>query len=182
VDQPDQHEVARAEQTFSDLYHSHGREVLAIAYARCLDSELSRDLMQEAFLRLWRVREKGEVIENVRGWLLRVVRNLAEDDSKSAFRRNGTQPSEWIQNLRNNDVQPIDKMERDEKLASVREVLLELAPADRDILTLRYALDYETPEIASTLGIQPSAVHMRLTRARQRLAEKLIALGVDGKS
>ena len=50
--------------------------------------------------------------------------------------------------------------------------------ADREILTFRYALDYDASEIAEVLAIQITAVHMRLSRARQRLAERLTAKGV----
>jgi RNA polymerase sigma-70 factor, ECF subfamily len=53
-----------------------------------------------------------------------------------------------------------------------------LAPADREILTLRYALNYNATEIADFLEINSTAVHMRLSRARQRLAERLTAQGV----
>ena len=53
-----------------------------------------------------------------------------------------------------------------------------LPRADREILTLRYALEYNTGDIAELLGINATAVHMRLSRARQRLAERLKAQGV----
>jgi RNA polymerase sigma-70 factor (ECF subfamily) len=43
---------------------------------------------------------------------------------------------------------------------------------------LRYALDYNTGDIAELLNINATAVHMRLSRARQRLAERLKAEGV----
>jgi RNA polymerase sigma-70 factor (ECF subfamily) len=46
-------------------------------------------------------------------------------------------------------------------------------------LTLRYAFDYDAQKIAEFLGIQTTAVHMRLSRARQRLAQKLTAQGVQ---
>jgi RNA polymerase sigma-70 factor (ECF subfamily) len=46
------------------------------------------------------------------------------------------------------------------------------------VLTLRYALEYSTGEIADFLGINATAVHMRLSRARQRLADRLKAQGV----
>jgi RNA polymerase sigma-70 factor (ECF subfamily) len=52
--------------------------------------------------------------------------------------------------------------------------------ADREILTLRYALDYDSEEIAEVLAIQVTAVHMRLSRARQRLAERLSGQGIVG--
>jgi RNA polymerase sigma-70 factor (ECF subfamily) len=50
--------------------------------------------------------------------------------------------------------------------------------ADREILTLRYALDYDAGKIAEILDINTTAVHMRLSRARQRLAERLTARGI----
>lgn len=162
---------------FDALYDRHGREVWSLAYARWLDAELAKDIMQEAFLRLWKQLGTGEVIQNPRAWLLRVARNLAEDLAKSSFRRNGTQSPEVMNGVRSADPAPLDKMEQDEAFAQVRDVLEEMAPPDRDILTLRYALDYEAPQIAEVLGINVTAVHMRLSRARQRLAEKLASMG-----
>lgn len=168
---------ARGEE-FQALYDRHAREVWAVAYARWLDAEAAQDVVQEVFLRLWKQSEAGEDIQNPRAWLLRVARNLAEDFAKSAFRRNGTQPPEVMHGVRSGESAPLEKMERDEAFAQVRAVLEELPPADRDILTLRYALDYEAADIAQALGIAVTAVHMRLSRARQRLADKLATLGV----
>jgi RNA polymerase sigma-70 factor (ECF subfamily) len=57
-------------------------------------------------------------------------------------------------------------------------VLEQLPKPDREILTLKYALDYDTNQIADMLAINSTAVHMRLSRARQRLADKLKSQGV----
>jgi RNA polymerase sigma-70 factor (ECF subfamily) len=73
---------------------------------------------------------------------------------------------------------PIETLEREETFAQIRDVLGQMPEDDREILTLRYALDYDTNEIAEMLSIKASAVHMRLSRARQRLAERLKAQGV----
>ena len=67
-------------------------------------------------------------------------------------------------------------------MAQLRTVLEQMPKADREILTLRYALDYNTGEIAELLGINATAVHMRLSRARQRLGERLTAKGVQSES
>jgi len=168
------HESARRAE-FEELYERHGREVWALAYARWMDSDLAQDVTQEAFLRLWKHWEAGEsdVIQNPRAWLLRVARNLAEDYSKSAFRRNGTQPPELLNGVHSKQPMPIETLERDELFGQLRSVLEELSPADRDILTLRYALDYDSNRIAEILGVAVTAIHMRLSRARQRVAERL---------
>jgi RNA polymerase sigma-70 factor, ECF subfamily len=174
---PDQPGGSARRAEFESLYDQHSREVWALAYARWMDSDQALDITQEAFLRLWRQWERGEEIQNPRAWLLRVARNLAEDYAKSAFRRNGTQPPEMLDGLRSKQAMPIETLERNELFAQLREVLEELAPADREILTLRYALDYDAATIADRLEIAATAVHMRLSRARQRLAERLSSHG-----
>jgi RNA polymerase sigma-70 factor (ECF subfamily) len=171
---PDPGAARRAE--FEALHARHSREVWAIAYARWTDPDLALDVTQEAFLRLWKAWEAGDDIQNPRAWLLRVARNLAEDHAKSAFRRNGTQPPELLNGVRSGQPAPAEALEREELFARIRAELDELAPADRDILTLRYALDYDAAAIAELLDVAVTAVHMRLSRARQRLADRLGSL------
>jgi RNA polymerase sigma-70 factor, ECF subfamily len=163
---------------FEALYERHSREVWALAYARWMNADTAMDITQEAYLRLWKQWKGGEKILNPRAWLLRVARNLAEDYAKSAFRRNGTHPPQTMNGVRSNEPLPLECLEREETFGQLRDVLETLSKADREILTLRYALDYDTNQIAEVLAINTTAVHMRLSRARQRLAERLRAQGV----
>jgi RNA polymerase sigma-70 factor, ECF subfamily len=168
----------RQQADFEALHERHSREVWAVAYARWLNADLALDITQESFLRLWKQWQAGEEILNPRAWLLRVARNLSEDHAKSAFRRNGTHPPATMNGVKARDPQPLEKLEQEETFGQLRELLNELAPQDREILTLRYALDYNAAKIAAILHINATAVHMRLSRARQRLAERLTAQGV----
>jgi RNA polymerase sigma-70 factor (ECF subfamily) len=169
-------QTRRAE--FEALYQRHNREVWALAYARWMNADTAMDIAQETFLRLWKQWEDGEAIINPRAWLLRVARNLAEDHAKSSFRRNGTHPPQTMNGVQAHEPLPLESLEREETFAQLREVMSQLPKADREILTLRYALDYNTGEIAETLDIAATAVHMRLSRARQRLADRHKANGV----
>lgn len=164
---------------FEEIYERHSREVWALVYARWLNADVALDIMQEAFLRLWKQWQDGADIANPRAWLLRVARNLAEDHAKSAFRRFGTQAPQTMDGVQGRELLPLDGMERNETVLQLRGELEKLAQPDREILTLRYALDYDTNQIAEMLDINPTAVHMRLSRARQRLAERLTAQGVN---
>jgi RNA polymerase sigma-70 factor (ECF subfamily) len=163
---------------FDALYQHLQREVWALAYSRWMDADIALDITQEAFLRLWKQWQAGEQIQNERAWLMRVARNLAEDYVKSAFRRNGTQAPQSMNGVKAPEWSPLDSLERDETFAQLHAVLQELSESDRHLLTLRYALDYDVGQIAEALGINTTAVHMRLSRARQRLAERLTAQGV----
>lgn len=166
-------------QEFDSLYRQHAKEVWAVAYGRRMDASLASDITQEVFLRLWREWEANTKIDNPRAWMFRVARNLAEDTAKSAFHRNGTMTPEVMIGIGTRDPAPLDRMAHEESLQFVRDVLEELPAADREILAWRYALDYGAETIAELLDITISAVHMRLSRARQRLAEKLALHGVD---
>jgi RNA polymerase sigma-70 factor (ECF subfamily) len=173
---------ARHREEFDELYQRHSREVWALAYARWLNADTAMDITQETFLRLWKQWEGGEAIMNPRAWLLRVARNLAEDHAKSAFRRNGTHPPQTMNGVQAHEPLPLESLEREETFAQLRKGMEQLPSDDREILTLRYALDYNTEAIAEMLSINPSAVHMRLSRARQRLAERLKAQGIGQAS
>lgn len=164
---------------FEDIYQRHSREVWALVYARWLNADIALDIMQETFLRLWRQWQEGSDVVNPRAWVLRVARNLAEDHAKSAFRRYGTQAPQTMNGVEGREILPLEEMAREETFGQLRKELEQLAPADREILTLRYALEYDTNEIAEVLEINATAVHMRLSRARQRLAERLTAQGVQ---
>jgi len=65
---------------------------------------------------------------------------------------------------------PVEPLLRQERQDQVRQALAKLEPVDRELLTYRYALDYNRDQLAEALEIPASAVPMRLTRARQRLA------------
>src|SRR3954452_17303 len=102
---------------FEALYARYSREVWALAYARWMNADTAMDIAQEAFLRLWKQWEAGEQIANPRAWLLRVARNLAKDHAKSPFRRTGTSPPMAMNDVRADEPQPIEALEREETFA-----------------------------------------------------------------
>src|SRR5207245_8607177 len=106
--------VQRRRTDFEALYERHSREVWALAYSRWLNADLASDIMQEAFLRLWKQWQDGEPIHNPRAWLLRVARNLAEDHAKSAFRRNGTHPPQTMNGVQSREPRPTEGLEQEE--------------------------------------------------------------------
>jgi RNA polymerase sigma factor (sigma-70 family) len=56
---------------------------------------------------------------------------------------------------------------------AIRTALAELAPEDREILTLKYTEDWSYRELSSHLGISEKTVEYRLLRARKSLASHL---------
>lgn len=120
------------------------------------DRDLAMDCTQDTFMRAYQHLERGKPITTA--WLYKVARNRAMDEFRHRKReRCESDPPETI---------AVD--EATEGTKTVRRILEQLCPDDREVLYL-FAVDkFETAQIAAMLGVQPGAVRMRLVRARER--------------
>lgn len=156
-------------------YQTFGRELWALFYAQCCDSERAYDAVQESFVKLQR--QNGTPIHNVRGWLLEVGRNWLRDAARHSEAK--TAVSDRLDHLAGSWMEPPLALEKEELRESVRDALKELRVDDREVLVLRYALGWSSQQMASALNLTASAVDMRLSRARIRLGTILERAGID---
>lgn len=99
-----------------------------------------------------------------RPWLFVTARNLLMAERRAAGRQTPLRP-ERADALAEPPVESSDPV--------VTAALMQLAPADREALTLIAWDDLTTAQAAATLGISPVAFRVRLHRARRRLARAL---------
>lgn len=88
----------------------------------------------------------------------------AEDDD---------QPPAW-DDIPDTATSPLSAAARADRHALLRQVLHDLAEADRQIILLRNFDDLSNAECAAVLGIDPKAASIRYVRALQRLKAKLV--------
>lgn len=157
------------------LYREQGRELWALFYAHCSDAERAHDALQEAFTRLQE--QNGEPIRDMRAWLLQVGRNWLRDVARR--QKIAARSSEHLDLHAGEEGEPILSLVRQELQDEVRKAMDQLKEADREVLVLRYALNWSSHRIAETLNTSSSAVDMRLSRARKRLAEILERVGIE---
>lgn len=155
-------------------YRERGRELWALFYAYCNDADRAEDALQEAFTRLHE--QNGTPIRDLRAWLLQVGRNWLRDVARR--RKVAARPSDNLDGLQGAGVEPATSLEERETHEVVRESLDLLKPDDREVLILRYSLNWSSKYMAEVLETSPAAVDMRLSRARRRLAELLEQRGL----
>lgn len=155
------------------LYCRLARPMWSVLYARCCDAELALDAVQEAFVR-WREQDASRIDEPA-GWLLRVASNWMTDQLR---RNRPTLPYHEAPEVAKSESDPAVAAVRDEMHQQVRSALSGLRLEDREVLVLRYSLDWSSGRIAEGLGLTVQAVDMRLSRARRRLADLLKQKGV----
>ena len=164
---------ARDQAWLEAVFRRHHRAVLAYAVRRVPDE--ADDVVSEVFAAAWRHRD--HVPDEPLPWLYRTAahqvlhrrRSLARR-SRLAGRLGGLGDAALVAPDRADEV-----VERLDAAARVVAVLAALPPRDAEILRLSAWEDLDVAAIAYVLSISPTAVRVRLHRARRR-AEALLAV------
>ena len=144
------------------------------AYLIARNSADAEDATQDAFVKAYYALDRFRTADPFRPWILRIVSNEARNRRRSAGRRTalalraaGEAPS--------GDAAP--SPEGEVLAAEQREGLLaavnRLREDDRLVIGCRYFLELSEEETATTLGLPRGTVKSRLSRALDRLRERV---------
>jgi RNA polymerase sigma-70 factor (ECF subfamily) len=174
---------AGQEWAFETMVRLYGGRLLAVARRFTRNDEDAQDVLQSAYLSAFRALNDFEGACQLSTWLHRIVVNTALmklrarrrkpeesiDALLPAFQEDGhhvEQFSEWST--------PADQlMERKETRATVRKCIEQLPEKYRAVLKLRDIEELSTQDVAGMLALTPTAVKVRLHRARQALSTLL---------
>ena len=159
---------------FEVVFDRHAGPAYSLAYRMCGSRALAEDIVQEAFLSLWRSgtgydRSRG----SVRSWVLSAVHNRAVD----ALRRKGAKSGRDVsdegiaERLRAPDSTDVQVEERDQA-RRVRGALGTLPDDQRQVIELAYFGGLSHTQIAEMLDLPPGTVkgRMRLGLSKMRSA------------
>ncbi len=138
--------------------------LLRLAYSELGDVGEAEDVVQEAWLRL--ERSDADAIENLDGWLTKVVARLALDRLRSARVRRERYVGPWLPEPVSSD-DPADRVTLDESVSyALLTVLEQLTPAERTAFVLHDVFDMPFGEVSEVVGRTPEAVRQLASRAR----------------
>jgi RNA polymerase sigma-70 factor, ECF subfamily len=159
---------------FEVIFDRHSAASFSLAYRMCGRRAMAEDVVQEAFMSLWRSgarydRRRG----SVRNWVLGVVHNRAID----AFRRGLVRESRNVSDEGIADRLPASEqtdveVARREEARDVRLALDELPPEQRQVIELAYFGGFTHMQIAEMLDLPAGTVkgRMRLGLTKMRMA------------
>ncbi len=148
-----------------------GPRLINVSAAICRDRHQAEEIVQEAFVKLWkRPPESGEVVYPA--WLRRVVVNLSIN-ALQRTRRPVTLPEHGNDRAMQGRRRPDAECERDESMRRVRAALARLDESKRAIIVLRAYEQLSYEQIAEHLEVPVGTVMSRLNRARSALMEEL---------
>jgi RNA polymerase sigma-70 factor, ECF subfamily len=163
---------------FEVVFDRHSSAAFSLAYRMCGRRATAEDIVQDAFLSLWRSESGYDPRRgSVRSWVLSVVHNRAVD----ALRRLGAKagldvPDEGMaERLRAAETTDAE-VERRDAARQVRTALDELPPDQRQVIELAYFGGFTHAQIAEMLDLPPGTVKGRmrlgLTKMRFFLGEE----------
>ena len=163
---------------FEVIFDRHASAAFSLAYRMCGRRAAAEDIVQDAFLSLWRSGGGYDPRRgSVRSWVLSVVHNRAID----AFRRQGSRDRRDVADEGIAERLPAPdatdaEVERRDDARQVRTALDELPPDQRRVIELAYFGGFTHNQIAEMLDLPPGTVKGRmrlgLTKMRYVLGEE----------
>jgi RNA polymerase sigma-70 factor (ECF subfamily) len=164
---------------FELVFERHSGVAFSLAYRMCGSRTRAEDVVQDAFLSLWRSGARYDRARgSVRSWILRVVHNSAVD----AFRRDSAKQSRNINDDTLAEQVPSTELtdvevERRDDAERVRGAMQTLPQDQRQVIELAYFGSFTHVEIAEMLSLPAGTVKGRM---RLGLTKLRMALGPEG--
>jgi RNA polymerase sigma-70 factor (ECF subfamily) len=159
-----------SEAEFNRLFLDTYAQICAAAFRIVGDPDEAEELAAEAFWKLWQ--NPPSVLENLPGWLYRVVINLSYNRIRSAQRRLHHEElggrAEVTGALAPN---PHEAVERKQEIERVQSVLRSLSEREVQVLTLR-AMGLSYKEMAAVMDVAPGNIGTWVARAEQKFESR----------
>jgi RNA polymerase sigma factor (sigma-70 family) len=156
------------ERAMDELITIHKGLVFTFIYRMINDYEMSHDLTQDTFIRVFMNIRKVKSEQHFRPWILTIARNIARDYLRKIKRK----PTVSLEEIR----EPMGQsgLEGTRRRVIIQEALGRLAEQDRMLITLSYFQELSLREVAHVLKISEKNIKVSLFRARRRLRKELI--------
>ena len=161
-----------ANRRVNDAWRNERAYLLGVATRMLHGRSEAEDVVQEAFSRL--ARADVEEIDDLRGWLLVVVRRLCLDYLNAAHTRRESTPGsladDGIQALGQRPGDPADRVTRDDQVQLALAVVLDrLTPAERTAFVLHDIFGFPFDAVGDLVGRTPAACRQLASRARRAI-------------
>jgi len=162
------------------IVEAYQHRLLAFLALQTRDHDAAEDIAQEAFLAAYRQRRKIQGEAQLKGWLFTVANRLMWKRKTQDRRAPASGGPEFDEARETAAEEPAARRELDrhQMQAVLRDALGKLAPAERDLVMLRYFGELSIRELAETLNMPMGTVGVKLGRTLKKMREELNRQGL----
>jgi RNA polymerase sigma-70 factor (ECF subfamily) len=165
------------QRAFELLVRHYEKRAFALAVTVLRDENDAKEIVQEAFLRVYRGLSTFNGESSFFTWLYCIVKNLSIDLLRRPVRRETERlaPLDFEQAVeaagwaRGEQVDPFSQLQRGEVERAVHRCLGDLPPYHRGVLVMRELLGFSYEEMADEMGVSKGTIMSRLFHARRKL-------------
>ncbi|WP_018606263.1 sigma-70 family RNA polymerase sigma factor [Uliginosibacterium gangwonense] len=166
------------EQPATELFRRHNRALFNFIAWQCQgNTHEAEDITQKTWVKLMTRCADYRPEAAFRTYLFQIARNTLIDQRKSAAEQRREDLDESHLEIPAEDMSPEQELRLRQNLNLVRQALLSLPQAQREVVVLRFFSEMSLEEIAHTVGEGFETVKSRLRYAFTRLRRELEALG-----
>ncbi len=172
---------------YACLFRRYHRKVFSLAYSRLRNQQDAQDIVQDAFVKVYRYIGSFKGNSSFYTWLYRITANLCIDRQRQAGRDHQVEFVEGKQLRvaveRGAEVMgrgsidgdnPARSADRRELLSKLEEAIQELPDYHRDVILMREVGGMSYSEMARAMKVSKGTIMSRLFHARRKVKERLV--------
>jgi RNA polymerase sigma-70 factor (ECF subfamily) len=171
---------------YACLFQRYHRKVFSLAFSRLRNQQDAQDVVQDAFIKVYRYIGSFKGNSSFYTWLYRITANLCIDRQRQASRDQRVElvegkklraaverGGEMIGHGSVDGDNPIKKADRKEVMVKLEEAILELPDYHRDVILMREIGGMSYNEMAEAMKVSKGTIMSRLFHARRKVKERL---------
>lgn len=167
------------ERSLASLYDRYHRLAFSLALRVVNDRGRAEDVVQDAFLSVWRKAGSYSVARgSVKTWLTSIVRNRAIDVVRARRESDGDDEAVLL-GLRDSSPSIIEQVTASLDRDTVRAAITVLPVEQRSAIAMAYFEGRSHSEIAGMTGLPLGTVKSRIRLGMHRLRDELVGIGFD---
>ena len=165
------------------LYQRYSRILYSLAFRMVADHQVAEDLLQDAFLAVWRrATTYSPQTGAARSWLISILHHRTIDYLRRVRRRSTIQEAPLEELELNESIAYPDAWDaawQSVKSSQVRAALMKIPPEQRLVIELAYFQGWTHSEIAEGTQISLGTIKARMRLGLLHLKQILIQMGID---
>ncbi len=159
---------------FKRLFLPLHQRLYRIAFSLTGNREDAEDMVQEAYMRLWKRRDDLDGVDNPEAFGVTVVKNVCLNMLRSRRQDEETDVGGGTEPAAETDVGR--EIEARDALGVVAELIERLPERQREVIRMRDVGDCSFEEIETATGLSAGNVRTLLSRARKRIKDQFMAI------
>ncbi len=159
--------------SFSSVFNTYYSALCFFAERMILDKEEAKDIVEESFIKLWRLHANFATMQNIKAFLYITTKNACLNFIRQS-ERNAKQQSDMVYMLAKKEDHVLTEITRAEVLRELHAAIESLPPQCRKIVRMSFVEGMKNQEIAEQLNLSVHTVKNQKVRAIYLLKIKLL--------